>query len=70
MEKYHKALTSRDAQAYVDGEQDVVDQQHLVNEFALLRNKFIGVTKALDVKQWKIDNIVKLRAAGLETISI
>lgn len=70
LEKYQKALTSRDAQAYVDGEQDVVDQQHLVNEFALLRNRFIGVTKALDTKQWQITNIVKLRTAGLEDVSI
>ena len=53
-----------------DGDQDVVDQQHLINEFALLRNKFIGLTKALDAKQFQINNIVKLRAAGLEDVSL
>ena len=42
LEGYNKALSSRDAEKYADGEDDVVDQQHIVNEFALIRNKFIG----------------------------
>jgi hypothetical protein len=70
LEHYNRQLTSRDAEKYVDGDQDVVDQQHLINEFALLRNKFIGLTKALDAKQFQINNIVKLRAAGLEDVSL
>jgi hypothetical protein len=70
LENYNKALSSRDAEKYVDGDPDVVDQQHLINEFALLRNKFIGITKALDTKQFQLNNIVKLRAAGLEDVSL
>jgi hypothetical protein len=70
LEHYNRQLTSRDAEKYVDGDPDVVDQQHLINEFALLRNKFIGLSKALDAKQFQINNIVKLRAAGLEDVSL
>ena len=70
LEHYNRQLSSRDAEKYVDGDPDVVDQQHLINEFALLRNKYIGLTKALDAKQFQINNIVKLRAAGLEDISL
>lgn len=70
LEKYNRQLSSRDAEKYVDGEADVVDYQHIVNEVALLRNKYIAVTKSLDTKQWQITNIVKLRAAGLEDIQI
>jgi len=70
LEHYNRALSSRDADKYVDGEADVVDLQHLVNEFALVRNKFMGLIKALDAKQFQINNIVKLRAAGLEDISL
>ena len=65
-EHYNRALTSRDAEKYVDGEPDVVDMDSIVNEFALVRNKFIGLTKGLDNKQWQITNVVKLRCAGLE----
>ena len=70
LEHYNRQLTSRDAEKYVDGDPDVVDQQHLINEFALLRNKYIGLSKALDAKQFQINNIVKLRAAGLEDVSL
>ena len=70
MENYNKALTSRDAEKYVDGEEDVVSLQYLINDFSLVRNRFLGVMKALDAKQFQINNIVKLRAAGLEDIGL
>lgn len=69
-EHYNRALSGRDADKYVDGEPEVIDQQHLINEIALIRNKYIALTKSLDTKQWQINNIVKLRAAGLEDISL
>ena len=58
-EHYNKMLSSRDAEKYVDGEDEIADFQHLVNEFALLRNRFHGLIKALDAKQFQINNIVK-----------
>ena len=70
LEGYNKALSSRDAEKYVDGEQEVVDLQYLINDFSLVRNRYIGVIKALEAKQFQINNIVKLRAAGLEDISL
>ena len=70
LEKYERALTSRDAGAYVDGEPEVVDQTELINQFGLLRNQFLGVLKALEAKQFQINNIVKLRVAGLEDSEI
>jgi|TARA_B110000503_G_C7143366_1_gene411864 hypothetical protein len=70
LEHYNRALSSRDAEKYVDGVDEVVDFQHIVNEFALVRNKFIGLIKALDAKSFQINNIVKLRAAGLEDVSL
>ena len=70
LENYQRALSSRDVEKYVDGEADVVDFEKIINEFALLRNKWLGITKALDQKQWQITNIVKLRVAGMEDASI
>ena len=66
LENYARALSSRDVEKYVDGEADVVDYEKIINEFALMRNKWLGVTKALDQKQWQLTNIVKLRVAGME----
>lgn len=70
LENYARALSSRDVEKYVEGEADVVDMEKIINEFALLRNKWLGITKALDQKQWQITNIVKLRVAGMEDASI
>jgi len=70
LENYQRALSSRDVEKYVDGEADVVDFEKIINEFALLRNKWLGVMKGIDMKQWHITNITKLRVAGMEDASI
>ena len=70
LENYARALSSRDVEKYVDGEADVVDYEKIINEFALMRNKWLGVTKALDQKQWQLTNIVKLRVAGMEDANL
>ena len=70
LENYNRALSSRDAEKYVDGETDVVDMTKIVNDFALIRNQWLGITKGLDQKQWQITNIVKLRVAGMEDADI
>ena len=64
LEHYQRALTSRDA------EKEVVTMQQLINEFALIRNKFQGVIKALDAKQFQINNVIKLRVAGLDDVTL
>ena len=66
IEHYNRALTSRDAEKYVDSDAEVVSLSKLVNEFSLLRNKYLGLIKALDTKQWQVTNIVKLRVAGMD----
>jgi len=70
LENYQRALSSRDVEKYVEGEQDVVDMEIIVNEFAMLRNQWLGIIKGLDIKQWQLSNVIKLRAAGLEDITL
>src|SRR6056297_952080 len=70
LEHYNKALSSRDADKFAEGEQHYIDMEHIVNEFALVRNKYLAVMKGLDAKSFQINNITKLRTAGLEDISL
>lgn len=70
LESYQRALSSRDVEKYVDGESDIVDYEKVINEFALIRNKWLGLLKSLDQKQWQLTNIVKLRVAGMEDATI
>jgi hypothetical protein len=70
LENYQRALSSRDVEKYVDGEADIVDFEKLINEFALIRNKWLGIIKSLDIKQWQMSNIIKLRTAGMEDVTL
>ena len=70
LESYNRALSSRDAEKFVDSEQDVIDLTHLTNQFSLLRNQYLGIMKGLDTKQWQIGHITRLRTAGMEDIVI
>jgi hypothetical protein len=70
LEAYNRALTSRDAEKYVDGESEVIDFEILINEVALLRNRWLGILKGLEAKQWQMGHIVKLRTAGMEDITV
>lgn len=70
LENYARALTARDAEKYVDGEDEVIDYETLINEVALLRNKWLGLMKGLESKQWMLSHITKLRCAGMEDIQV
>ena len=70
LELYNRALSSRDVEKYVDGVQTIVDLNLLINEIALLRNKFLGVIKSLETKNYMISNITKLKVVGLDDASI
>ena len=70
LENYNRQLSSRDAEKYVDGDSDVVALTELVNQFALVRNQYLGIIRGLENKHWQLSNIVKLRSAGLEDVRI
>ena len=70
LESYNRQLSSRDAEKFVDGEDSVITLTHLSNQFALLRNQYLGIMKGLDTKQWQIGHITRLRTAGMEDIVI
>lgn len=70
LEHYNKVLSSRDCEKYVDGEPEIVDYTLLVNEFALIRNKYLGIMKGLDCKQYQLGHLTRLKVAGMEDFSI
>ena len=70
LEGYARALTSRDAEKYVDGEDEVIDFETIINEVALLRNRYLGIMKAMESKNFMLGHVVRLRAAGMEDIQL
>lgn len=70
LEAYARALTSRDAEKYAEAEDEVVDFETIINEVALLRNKWLGVMKGLESKNFMLGHVVRLRTAGMEDIAV
>jgi len=70
LEGYQRALSSRDAEKYVDGEDDVINFETFINEVALLRNKWLGIMKGLESKNFMIGHVVRLRTAGMEDVQL
>lgn len=70
LESYARALSSRDAEKYVDGEDEVIDFETLINEVALLRNKYLGIMKGFDSKNFMMGHIVRLRTSGMEDVQV
>lgn len=66
LESYNRELSSRDVDKYVDGEDEVIDYETLINEVALLRNRWLGILKAIESKNYMLGHIVRLRTAGME----
>lgn len=65
-ERYNRELSDRSIEKYIDGEDDIVNMSTIINEVALVRNKYLALIKGLDIKQFQISNIVKLRIVGME----
>lgn len=70
LETYARALTSRDAEKYVDGEDEVIDFETIINEVALIRNKWLGLLKGLESKNFMLGHVSRLRTAGMEDITL
>jgi hypothetical protein len=70
LEGYARALTSRDAEKYAEGEDEVVDFETIINEVALLRNRWLGIMKSLESKNFMLGHVVRLRTAGMEDITV
>jgi len=70
LESYARALTSRDAEKYAEAEDEVVDMETIINEVALVRNKWLGVMKGIESKNFMLGHVVRLRTAGMEDVVV
>ena len=70
MEKYDRELSAREADKFADGDSQVIDLALLINQIAMIRNKYLGVTKGIEYLHFQLGNIVKLRTAGIEDASL
>lgn len=70
LEAYNRALTSRDAEKYAEAEDEVIDFETIINEVALLRNKWLGLLKGIESKNFMLGHVARLRTAGMEDVTL
>lgn len=70
LENYNRDLKSREVEKYIEGEDEVIALALLINEIALLRNRYLGLHKSLDHKSWMLSHITRLKCAGLDDITV
>lgn len=70
MDTYNRSMSSTDIWKYAEAEEEVISMSDLINSFALVRNKWQGVIKALKTKEYQLGNINRLYSEGLETTSL
>lgn len=66
LEHYNRQLTDRQADQYAEIDDEVQVLAQVVEEVALLRNKFLGLSKGYDFLHFQMNNIIQLKKAGIE----
>jgi hypothetical protein len=66
LEHYNRDLSERSATERADIEPEVILIREFIQEVALIRNLFTGITKGLEYLHFQIGNITKLKSAGFE----
>jgi len=66
LEQYNKALSLKEAEKYINGEDEIVAFSVTINDVALVRNLYLAVMKGLDQKSYMLGHISRLKGAGLD----
>lgn len=63
-----RAVGTREAAIYINGEKDIVEINQLIIEAALVHQKFDCIVDAFQQMGWMVGNITKLRVASLNDV--
>jgi hypothetical protein len=66
LEGYSRALSTRDIQAYIAGEKEIVELNQISIEITLLKNKFEAIVEALKQMGWMMGHVTKLRVSEMQ----
>lgn len=66
LEGYARALSTRDIQAYIAGEKEIVELNQIGIEVTLLKNKLEAIVEALKQMGWMMGHVTKLRVSEMQ----
>jgi hypothetical protein len=65
-EHYNRQLSERLADQYADIEPEVIVIREFIQQVALVRNLYLGVTKGLEFLHFQLGHIIALKKSGIE----
>jgi len=68
LEGYSKALSTRDIQAYIAGEKEIVEMNQIIIEVVLIKNKLLAIVEAIKQLGWMVGHTTKLRISELQDV--
>lgn len=66
LEGYNRTLSTRDIQAYIAGEKEIVELNQIIIEVTLLKNNMSSIVEAVKQMGWMMGNVTKLRISDLQ----
>ena len=66
IEGYQKVLSTRDVQAYIGGEKDIIEVNQVSIEVTLLKNNLNAIAEAIKQLGWMVAHLTKLRVAEIQ----
>ena len=66
LEGYQRTLSTRDIQAYINSEKEIVDLNQIIIEVTLLKNNTLAIVEAIKNLGWMVGHITKIRIAELQ----
>ena len=68
LENYQRALSSSDIKIYIEGQPEIVAIQQIINEIALIRNKYVALSKGFETANYQLSNLSRLYGSGAQDI--
>jgi hypothetical protein len=65
-EHYNRQLSERLSDQYAEIEPEVILLREFIQQVALIRNMFLGISKGLETLHFQIGHIIQLRKNGIE----
>jgi hypothetical protein len=67
-EQYSRQLSAKDIQMYINSEKEIYELNQIINEVAVIKQKYNELMEAFNILHWKTGNITSLRVAELQEI--
>lgn len=68
LEGYQRSLSTRDIQAYIASEKEIVEMNQIIIEVTLLKSNVSAIVESIKQMGWMLGHVTKLRVAEMQDV--